>query len=91
MEMRQLLQVMEVYKTHSICKAAQNLYISQPTLTVSIRQLEDELGEQLFVRSRKGTEPTLFGRRFIRYIAPICNQFGTLDAAVADLRRRSSK
>ncbi len=91
MEMRQLLQVMEVYKTHSIGKAAQNLYISQPTLTVSIRQLEDELGERLFVRSRKGTEPTLFGRRFIRYIAPICNQFGTLDAAVADLRRRSSK
>ncbi len=91
MEMRQLLQVMEVYKTHSIGKAAQNLYISQPTLTVSIRQLEDELGERLFVRSRKGTEPTLFGRRFIRYITPICSQFGTLDAAVADLRRRSSK
>ena len=71
MEMRQLLQVMEVYKTHSISKAAQNLYISQPTLTVSIRQLEEELGEQLFVRSRRGTETTPFGRRFVQYIAPV--------------------
>lgn len=91
MEMRQLLQIMEVYKTHSIGRAAENLFISQPTLTVSIRQLEEELGEKLFVRSRKGSEPTPFGRRFIRYIAPICAQFNTLDAAVSDLRRRSSK
>ena len=91
MEMRQLLQVMEVYKTHSISKAAQNLYISQPTLTVSIRQLEEELGEQLFVRSRRGTETTPFGRRFVQYIAPVCSQFSALDAAIADLRRRSSK
>ena len=91
MEMRQLLQVMEVYKAHSIGKAAENLFVSQPTLTVSIRRLEDELGEPLFVRSRSGTEATEFGRRFVQYIAPLCEQFHMLDTVVNDIKRRSNK
>lgn len=91
MEMRQLLQVMEVYKAHSIGKAAENLFVSQPTLTVSIRRLEDELGEPLFIRSRSGTEATEFGNRFIHYVAPLCEQFHMLNTVVDDIKRRSSK
>ena len=47
-------------------RAAERLHISQPALSVEIRRLEQDLGLQLFVRSRTGTRPTEAGIRMAR-------------------------
>gem|GEM_PF-1509099 len=53
----------EAYKTKSITKAASNLFISQQSLSHTIKQLEEQLGQQLFHRTVKGVQPTDAGKR----------------------------
>ena len=48
----------------SFSKAAKSLFISQPTVSTHIRQLEEELGDQLLVRSTKAVLPSEEGRIF---------------------------
>ena len=43
--------VYEVYKTRSFSRAAQNLYISQPSLSATIKKIENRIGTPLFDRS----------------------------------------
>ncbi len=50
----QLNYVTEIYNCGSINKAAQNLFVSQSSLSNSIRELEDELGIKIFIRSNRG-------------------------------------
>ncbi|WP_027626573.1 LysR family transcriptional regulator [Clostridium lundense] len=75
MEFKQIQQIIEIAKTASISKAAQNLYISQPNLSLSIKNLETELGAELFIRTTKGIELTEFGEQFLTYSKPVYQQF----------------
>ncbi len=52
----------------SLTKAAKNLYISQPALSQSIKQLEEQLGGRLFVRSSKGMILTYEGKIMYEYV-----------------------
>lgn len=52
----------EVAKEGNITKAAENLYISQPAISQTIKKLEDELGVKLFVRNKQGVELTMLGK-----------------------------
>ncbi|HJD98397.1 LysR family transcriptional regulator [Mailhella massiliensis] len=61
MRLEQLQYFVQVVEAHSFNKAAQKLNITQPALTNAIRALEEELGVQLLVRSRKGCVPTSWG------------------------------
>lgn len=65
MKLEQLEYAVEIANTQSISKAAENLLLSQPGLSTSIKQLEDELGTELFIRSNKGVELTPAGSTFI--------------------------
>ena len=47
---------LEVAKTGSISKAASSLFVSQPSISYSIKMLEEELKCKLFNRTAKGTE-----------------------------------
>ena len=71
MTITQLLQVIEIVKCQSINKASENLYISQPSLSVSIRKLEEELGEPLFIRNSNGVTLTSFGVELLPFIQEI--------------------
>lgn len=53
-----LATFLEIYRTGSLSAAAERLGVSQPAVTGQLARLEEQLGEQLFVRSRKGAEPT---------------------------------
>lgn len=59
--------VIEISKIGSINRAAQNLYISQPYLSLSLKKTEDTLGIKVFHRTSKGVTPTIAGKEFIEY------------------------
>lgn len=67
MRLEQFGQVIELVKTGSFSQTARNLYISQPSLSHSIKQLEKELGFSLFVRTSDGVIPTPQGRDVIEH------------------------
>ena len=57
--------VYEVYKERSFTKAAQNLYISQPSLSARIKKIEEIIGEPLFDRSTTPLKLTEVGKVYI--------------------------
>ena len=59
----------EVAKTGSINKAADNLYIAQPNLSRAVKELENSLGITVFKRTPKGMTLTHDGEKFIQYAA----------------------
>lgn len=71
MKLEQFEQVIELVRTGSFSQAARNLYISQPNLSHSIKQLEDEFGFPLFTRTSDGVIPTIQGRDLIEHMTTI--------------------
>ncbi len=61
MQLNQLIYFLEVVEARSISKAAQKLHISQPSLSITIKNLEEELGQPLFKRTKYGVIPTELG------------------------------
>jgi LysR family transcriptional regulator, hydrogen peroxide-inducible genes activator len=61
----QLSYVTAVAQTRNFGLAAKSCFISQPTLSMQIQKLEDDLGVTLFDRSKKPVEPTAIGQRII--------------------------
>ena len=57
--------VYEVYKTGSFSKAARNLYLTQPALSIAIKKEEQELGQPLFDRSTSRVTLTEAGKAYI--------------------------
>lgn len=55
MELRVLNYFLTIAREQSIVRAAESLHLSQPTLSTQIKNLEKELGKQLFIRGTKGT------------------------------------
>ena len=58
---------LEVEKTGSITQAAENLFMSQPTLSKAIKDLESSLGFPVFKRSSRGVVPTRKGAEFLQH------------------------
>lgn len=78
MKIEQLEHVIKVAETNSISLAAENMFISQPNLSLSISKLEKELGFQIFSRTNKGVETTPLGQSFIDSARIILLQFNEL-------------
>lgn len=57
-----------VAKNKHMTKASEELHISQPAISQSIKKLEDQLGGTLFIRSNKGMELTEEGKMFYDYV-----------------------
>lgn len=79
MTFEQFRYVLEVAKSGSFNQAANSLFLSQSTLSTSIKNLEEELGQAIFLRNNRGIQLTAFGRDFISYITPICTQMTQLE------------
>lgn len=58
---------LEIVETGNFNKAAERLNVTQSTVSMRIKALEDELGRSLFTRSKTGTELTAAGAQFRRY------------------------
>ena len=66
-----LRKFLAIYEHSNIHKAAEELSISQPALTVALKQLEESFGEPLFRRSVQGMIPTPAGNLLYRYACSI--------------------
>jgi LysR family hydrogen peroxide-inducible transcriptional activator len=62
----QLEYIVEVAKKQSFGLAAQSCFVTQPTISMQINKLEEELGVILFDRTKKPVEPTTIGRKIIQ-------------------------
>ena len=79
MTITQLRYVLEVAASSSMREAASKLFVSQPALSASIRELEDELGVLLFSRTNKGIALTDEGREFVTYAKKAVGQYEILE------------
>lgn len=64
MNSKQVDYILELAKTCNFNRAAENLFISQPTLTYQVKVVEEEIGFQIFYRSGKGAMLTPAGQQF---------------------------
>lgn len=71
MQLSQMRYFMEIARTGNISAAARNLYLSQPSLSQSIRNLEEELGISLLIRHSKSVSLTDAGEQFALHAARI--------------------
>lgn len=71
MTFQQLHYLMEVYRTGSVSKAAEKLFVSRPSVSITINTLEEELGYPIFFRTAQGLTPTSQGKQFLEYAAKI--------------------
>ena len=78
MTIQQLRYVTVICEEGSINKASELLYVSQPSLTSALQELEKELGITIFNRSGRGVTPTNDGMEFIRYAREIVSQYDNL-------------
>ncbi len=84
MNTQHLRYALEVEKTGSITQAAENLFMGQPNLSKSIKELEDNLGIVIFKRTSKGVVPTAKGRTFLKYARNILTQVDELQTVCRD-------
>ena len=75
MTLTQLRYLMTIAKTGSFNKAAEQLYVSQPSLTSAVKELERELGITLFYRSGRGVTLTGDGTEFLLYAKQLYGQY----------------
>ena len=78
MTLQQLRYVIVISETGALSRAAEVLYISQPSLSGAVQELERELGFALFHRSSRGMMPTSDGLEFISYARQVCQQYEAL-------------
>ena len=79
MNINQLKYVIEVAASSSMREAATKLFVTQPALSESIRELEDELGILIFERTNKGISVTDAGREFLNYAKSAVGQYEILE------------
>jgi DNA-binding transcriptional LysR family regulator len=77
----------EVARQGNLSRAAATLFVTQPALTARLQSLEQELGGELFVRSRRGMELTDLGRAFLPYAERALVSLRDGSELVSDLRR----
>lgn len=78
MTLQQLHYAIVISEQGSMNKAAEFLYIAQPSLTSAIKELEREIGVTIFNRSGKGVTLTADGTEFITYARQVYQQYETL-------------
>lgn len=70
---------LEVEKTASITQAADNLFMTQPTLSKSIKDLENNMGFAIFRRTSRGVVPTQKGQVFLEHARKIVAQMEKME------------
>lgn len=86
MNIQQLKYVLAVDAQRHFAKAAQKCFVTQPTLSMMIRSLEDELGIKIFDRSRQPVVPTEAGEVVIAQAKIILREAGRMKEIIHELK-----
>ena len=78
MTLQQMRYIATIADTGSINKASELLYVSQPSLTAAIQEVEREVGFAVFHRGGRGVTPTADGQELIVYARQVLIQYETL-------------
>lgn len=79
MTLQQLHQVITIAESKSMNEAARKLFVSQPNLSSVVRELEEEAGITIFIRSNRGIVMTPEGEEFIGYAKQVVQQYHLLE------------
>ena len=88
MTLQQLKYALTIADCNSINEASKQLFISQPSLSETIRELETELGFDIFLRSNRGIVITPEGEEFLGYARQVTEQFGLLKSKYIDKKTK---
>ena len=80
MTLQQIKYVIAIADSGSMNEAAKQLFVSQPSLSGSVKELEKELGFDLFIRSNKGIVITRDGEEFLGYARQVAQQYNLLES-----------
>ena len=86
MNLQQLEYIVAVEKHRHFAKAADASFVTQPTLSMMIQKLEDELGIKIFDRKKQPVEPTKEGEEIILRAKQVLAEVGHLKDFAAELK-----
>lgn len=89
MDLDQLLYFKKVAELGHLTRAAEALYISQPSLSVAIRKLENEIGTALFERRGRSIILNKYGRIFLSHVNDICASMELALNEIDELKHKS--
>lgn len=78
MTLTELRYIVALHQSGHFRKAAEQCNVSQPTLSIAVKKLEDELGVTLFERSRQKVSPTAIGERIVEQARTILQETNNL-------------
>lgn len=84
MTLQQLKYALTIADCGSMNEAAKQLFISQPSLSETMKELETEIGLDIFLRSNRGIVITPEGEEFLEYARQVTEQFGLLQSKYID-------
>lgn len=89
MTLQQLKYILAIVNSGSISEAAKQLFISQPSLSSAVKEIEQEIGVEIFVRSPKGIVLSNDGAEFLSYARQVVEQAELLEQRY--MNRKPSK
>ncbi len=91
MTLQQLRYAIAIADCNSMNKAAQSLFISQPSLSASIRELEKEIGITIYKRTNRGITITPEGEEFLGYARQVTEQYELINNKYVEKRNIKKK
>lgn len=88
MTLQQLRYAITIADCGSMNEAAKQLFISQPSLSETMKELETEIGLEIFLRSNRGIVITPEGEEFLGYARQVIEQFGLLQSKYIDKKTK---
>lgn len=88
MTLQQLKYALAIADCGSMNEAAKQLFISQPSLSETMKELETEIGIEIFLRSNRGISLTPEGEEFLGYARQVMEQFGLLQSRYVEKKKK---
>ena len=91
MTLTQLRYIIAIADTGSMNEAAKSLFISQPSLSLAVKELEKEIGTELFKRSNRGVSVTQEGMEFLSYARQVVEQYQLMESRYIEKKNIKKK
>ena len=88
MTLQQLKYALTIADCGSMNEAAKQLFISQPSLSETMKELEAEIGIEIFLRSNRGISLTPEGEEFLGYARQVTEQFSLLQSRYIEKKKK---